>query len=150
MKSKRSNVILTLILVIAIALGLWSYQKGLLKRWIDNTPSQIIHISCPNLTVACKFKIDDQNYSIQSAKPINTSEPVKLTLTGPAQSVRLNWQMANMEMGNNSYKMLSDDQNTWRAETMLPLCTQQRMDWLLTLDIDQTQVLIQTQSGKRN
>jgi hypothetical protein len=97
--------------------------------------------------LGCTFKIDQQSFTVKSDQAINTSKPVHLTLIGPAKSIRLSWQMLGMDMGRNYYKMLSDDQQQWRAETMLPICSQQRLDWLLTFDIDQAQVLIQTQSG---
>ena len=134
------------LILLSLGAGFAAYQLGWFKPWFSKQPVQIVNIMCNDLSLGCSFKIDQQIYSIKSNQPINTSQPVNLTLQGPAQSIRLSWQMLGMEMGNNYYKMLSDDQKTWRAETMLPICSQQRLDWLLTLEIDQNRILLQTQS----
>lgn len=134
-----------LVVGVLLSLGFAAYQFG----WFQpaDKPVQIIHLSCTDLSLGCSFKIDQQSYTINSNAPINPSQPVKLTLKGPAESIRLSWQMLGMEMGNHYYTMLSDDKKSWRAETMLPICSQQRLDWLLTLEIDQSKVVLQTQSG---
>nr|WP_314901997.1 hypothetical protein [uncultured Deefgea sp.] len=147
MKSARIQLVVLLTATLAIGFAYSAYQKGYFNQWLSAKPTQIINISCANLSLGCTFKIDQQAFTIKSEGAINTSKPVKLSLVGPAKSVRLSWQMLGMDMGRNYYKMLSDDQQQWRAETMLPICSQQRLDWLLTLDVDQAQVLIQTQSG---
>ena len=147
MKQSRTKLIIILIIIINLVFTVSAYKQGLFDRWFINKPKQIINISCADLSLGCAFKIDQQSFTVKSDQAINTSKPVHLTLIGPAKSIRLSWQMLGMDMGRNYYKMLSDDQQQWRAETMLPICSQQRLDWLLTLDIDQAQVLIQTQSG---
>ena len=135
------------IVLLSLGFGFAAYKLGWFQQWFADKPVQIINISCADLSLGCTFKIDQENYTIKSKEPINTSKPVNLILKGPAQSIRLSWQMLGMEMGNNYYKMLTDDHKSWRAETMLPICSQQRLDWLLTLEIDQSRVLLQTQSG---
>jgi len=145
MISKRTKLIVSLIILIGMGL-FFSAQQGALKRWFAKKPNQIIHLSCPNLSSGCNFQIDQQTFNIRSKQPINTNKPVNLLVTGPAESIRLSWQMQGMEMVSNYYKMLSNNQQSWHAETMLPLCSQQRLDWILALEIDQAQILIQTQS----
>lgn len=147
MKSARFKVLILLTALIGLGFAYSAYQKGYFNQWFASKPTQIINISCLNLNSGCIFQIDQQTFTIKSEQAITTAKPVKLILIGPAKSVRLSWQMIGMDMGRNYYKMLSDNQQQWRAETMLPICSQQRLDWLLTLEIDQAQILIQTQSG---
>ena len=149
MNSKRTTLLVSLMIFIGIGL-FFSAQQGILQQWLAKKPNQIIHLSCPNLSSGCNFQIDQQTFSIRSTQPISTNKPVHLVVTGPAESIRLSWQMQGMDMGSNHYKMLSDDQKSWRAQTMLPLCSQQRLDWILTLEVDQAQILIQTQSIARS
>jgi hypothetical protein len=144
---KKWHLKITILLVALLCFGFTANKLGWLKLWNAEKPTQIINISCPDLSQGCTFKIDQQNYKISSQGPISTSKPVNLTLIGSAKKISLSWQMLAMEMGSNRYKMLSDDQQHWRAETMLPICSQQRLDWLLTLHIDQADVLLQTQSA---
>lgn len=138
---------IAVVLVAGLSFGFTAKQLGWLKLWEAEKPTQIINISCTDLSQGCSFKIDQQSYKISSQGAISTNKPVNLTLIGPAKKISLSWQMLGMEMGSNRYKMLSDDHITWRAETMLPICSQQRLDWLLTLHIDQADVLLQTQSA---
>ena len=136
------------VLILALLLGasLFAYKMGLFKGWQQAKVDQVIHISCPDLQQGCQFKINEQSYQIKSAAPVSTDQPVTLTLTGPAKSVYLNWQMVDMDMGSNRYKMQDIGKDQWQAETALPICSQKRQDWLLSLQLEQVEVRIQTTS----
>ncbi|WP_051534480.1 hypothetical protein [Deefgea rivuli] len=147
MKQWIIKIVIGHIVLLSLGFGFVAYQLGWFKQWMTETPTQIINVSCADLSLGCTFKIDQQEYKIKSPHTISTSKPVQIQLTGPAKNISLSWQMLGMDMASNRYKMLGDDQNIWHAETMLPLCSQQRLDWILTLNIDQTKVLLQTQSA---
>jgi hypothetical protein len=49
-------------------------------------------------------------------------KPASLDITG-----------LNMNMGLNRTPLLADGPNTWRGETVLPICTQRRMHWQAAL-----------------
>ncbi|MGL6041055.1 MAG: hypothetical protein ACRC01_07635, partial [Deefgea sp.] len=89
MKKSRTKLIIILIIVINLVFTVSAYKQGLFDRWLTDKPKQIININCTDLSLGCSFKIDQQAYTIKSSRAIKTSEPVHLTLIGPAQSVRV-------------------------------------------------------------
>lgn len=146
MKPLMVKIIIGLVILLGFGLTWNAFSPNAFKQWVTEQPTQVVKINCADLSLGCSFKIDQQVFEIKSLGTLNTSQPIELQLTGLAKKISLTWQMQGMEMSSNRYNMLSQNQKNWHAQTMLPICSQQRLDWLLTLHIDQTNVEIKTQS----
>ncbi|WP_035052994.1 hypothetical protein [Andreprevotia chitinilytica] len=105
-----------------------------------------LEVTCPDLASACMFSLDQQTYTLRSEATVIGSKPVVLTVTGPARDVHASWQMIGMEMGPNRYALQRQPNGSWQAQTLLPLCTQARRDWLLQLTVDGQVINVRTQS----
>lgn len=112
----------------------------------DNEPEA--RLDCPVFSEGCIFKFEEQNYQVKSEQALNANKPVQLHVEGRAKKIYASWQMQGMDMGPNRYMLLSDDQQHWRAQTALPMCTNKRQDWLLKLEIDGRRIEITTVSEK--
>ena len=138
-----------IIVPLALLVGLMycAYQFGWLAQLTRKKVDQLVHITCADLSQGCSFKLNAESYHLKSAAAVTSSKPVQLELIGKAEKIYLTWEMQGMEMASPRYRMLRSPDHQWRAETALAICSQKRQDWLLTVDIDQSQVVIQTQSA---
>lgn len=69
-------------------------------------------------------------------KPL-VSFPIRLQIEGgevAAQSVITDFQMQEMDMGMNRYRLQLSPQSDWRGKATLPVCTASRMDWLAIVE----------------
>ncbi|SMC16065.1 hypothetical protein SAMN02745857_00089 [Andreprevotia lacus DSM 23236] len=98
----------------------------------DQQPS----LQCADLSQTCHFMLGGRDYEVRSAAPLSGGKPVLLQVRGEAAKVEASWQMQGMEMGPNRYLLQQQAPADWRASTALPICTQRRTDWQLTLTID--------------
>ena len=111
-------------------------------------PAPTLHVGCPDLSRGCAVLVNGERYRLRSAAPLSGARPVDLTLEGRnIQSASVSWQMQGMEMGPNQFRFQRNGER-WQVQSALPLCSQNRLDWLLTLHIDQITVLINTVSER--
>lgn len=131
-----------LLILLGLALAIMGNKFG----WFtpDNEPEA--RLNCPVFNEGCVFHFEEQAYQVKSLAPLNANKPVQLQLTGKARVVHASWQMQGMEMGPNNYRLISNDQLHWSAQTALPMCTNKRQDWLLKLNIDGRSIHIATVS----
>ncbi|MDK2123102.1 hypothetical protein [Parachitinimonas caeni] len=97
-------------------------------------------VSCPDLSQSCQFELAGQTFRLQAASPPSGLRPFELTLTGPSQQARAHFSMIGMEMGPNGYQLRAAGSQQLKASVILPVCSQRRLDWLLTLELDQGRV----------
>ncbi|MFC7421901.1 hypothetical protein ACFQNF_18735 [Iodobacter arcticus] len=140
---KIIKITLTLLIALALTLAVLGNKFG----WFtpDNEPEA--RLDCPVFSEGCVFHFEEENYKVKSQEPLSANKPVQLLVTGKAKIIRASWQMQGMEMGPNNYRLLSNDQQHWQAQTALPFCTNKRQDWLLKLDIDGRRIAISTASN---
>ncbi|AZN35584.1 hypothetical protein [Iodobacter ciconiae] len=131
------------LVVLALILGVIGSKFG----WFTPENEPEVRIDCPIFSEGCLFSLDKENYQVKSQEPLSANKPVQLLVTGKAKSIHASWQMQDMEMGPNNYRLLSHDQQHWHAQTALPFCTNKRQDWLLKLDIDGRRINISTVSS---
>jgi hypothetical protein len=120
-----------------------AWNQGWLPTSQRATPQTM---PCANLAQGCDFALEGQVYHIQSDQPATPARPFVLTLTGaPLTSATASWQMAGMNMGPNRFHFAPGTHGQWQTRTALPFCTQARNDWLLTLNINKTKVILTIQ-----
>lgn len=52
-----------------------------------------------------------------------------------AEEVSIRFDMKDMSMGYNRFEATRQTENIWRGQTILPLCTQGRQDWQVTVSV---------------
>ncbi|QBC42658.1 hypothetical protein [Iodobacter fluviatilis] len=144
MKTWIIKIIVGHVIVLALILAVLGNKFG----WFtpDNEPEA--RLNCPVFSEGCTFNFEGQSYKVNSQAPLNANKPVQLQVEGKAKQIHASWQMQGMEMGPNRYRLLSNDQQHWHAQTALPICTNKRQDWLLKLEIDGHRIDISTVSEK--
>ena len=70
---------------------------------------------------------------LQPLKPF----PVKVHVQSeiPVTSVTVAFSMANMDMGQNRYRLISDGASAWFANVTLPVCSAGRSDWIADIEL---------------
>lgn len=121
-----------LICGIALLLG----GGALLYRGLSQPPDRPAeHLSCPDLVAGCLLPA--QGGRVVFDRYPRSMQPFQLTIEAPdAREVHASFVMADMQMGLNRYRLLADGAGQWKAEIILPVCTEARTDWVMTLDVD--------------
>ncbi|GHD65927.1 hypothetical protein [Jeongeupia chitinilytica] len=133
--------------VLLIAFGAaWHYGWVHPQYWFrDYQVNTIVTQQCDDLVAGCRFRLENHDYVLKSRGPVTTKAPVELVLSGKADKVGAEWAMAGMDMGSARYALQRDGES-WQASTILPVCSQKRQDWQLTLDIDRNRIVLLTRS----
>ncbi|AOY00267.1 hypothetical protein [Jeongeupia sp. USM3] len=142
---KRALLRVAAVLLIAFGAG-WYYGWIHPQYWFSKPHANtIVTQQCDDLAAGCRFRLENHEYELKSAGPVGTRAPVELVLSGKADKVSAEWAMAGMDMGSARYTLQQDGEQ-WRASTILPVCSQKRQDWQLTLDIDRNRIVLLTRS----
>lgn len=130
-----------LAVAVAVALGIAAFAAA--RYWQDREPQydRVAAAGCDLRTGACERPLPDGGSVVFAIDPATI--PLMRTL---ALTVRLQGGLAarrvvvdvrglNMDMGLNRTALVQDG-DTWRGETILPLCSQRRMEWEAAVRID--------------
>lgn len=121
--------------LLVAALGLIGLYAWLGPRNVAVTPS--IRVDCPSMAQACEVQRPNlPPIRLQVVGGVPAQGQFTLQLSGAQQAASANWQMSGMEMGPNRYQLQAQSDGSYRASMALPMCTQQRHDWILQLNID--------------
>lgn len=93
-------------------------------------------MDCQDLIRGCDIGVGQLTFS-QLPKPL---APFIITLKTQSIDTQLDvvkaqFNMQGMQMGFNNYRFMHLKKDTWQANVILPVCSQRRADWLMTLDI---------------
>ena len=94
--------------------------------------------NCDAAITTCRVSAGDIVVSLSMGPDVRPLQPFLLNLNieggkVDAQSVVADFQMQEMEMGSNRYRLI-EQPDGWQATVTLPLCTASRMDWLATIE----------------
>lgn len=145
MKLCRTNLFLPLLMTIALIVTV---------SGCDNSKKENVIVwplveSCNLHEQACESQLDDAKVRLQiNPHPIPIAKPlgIQVTLDNiPAERVQLDISGVNMYMGYNRVGLLEKSPGYYVGTSMLAFCTDQKMDWQITLMIqleDGTQIQV--------
>ena len=123
------------ILLISVAIA-----GGIYQTW-QHQYQHAQRIICANPLQGCEFQLNQQSVKVVFLDPPSGLHPFTVRVTaGRAQDIHAHFTMQDMEMGYNKYRLLPLSSGQWQAKVVLPVCVTGRHDWILTLNIDGTQV----------
>ena len=115
---------------------------GVYQMW-QHQYNHTQRITCANPLQSCDFELNQQAVKVVFLTPPSGLHPFIVRVNiAHAQSIHAHFTMQDMEMGYNKYRLLTLSPGYWQAKVVLPVCVTGRHDWILTLDIDGTQVEI--------
>lgn len=121
---------LTFILIVALIIG------GIYRR-SHQAHAHPDSVNCPDIMHTCQLTVNGQNVQLTFLQPPTGMHPFTLQVVAPdAHQVSANFAMADMDMGNNDYRLLRKNAQVWQAQVILPVCMSGSRNWLLTLNID--------------
>lgn len=133
---------------VALACGIALLLGGgaLLYRGLSQMPERpAVDLSCPDLVAGCLLPA--QRLRIVFDRYPRSMQPFQLLVEAPdAREVHASFVMSGMQMGLNRYRLLADGPGRWKAEITLPVCTEARNDWVMTLDVDGQRYQLQFRS----
>ncbi|MFL9610807.1 hypothetical protein ACKF11_12045 [Methylobacillus sp. Pita2] len=99
-------------------------------------------IACEDIVRGCRH--DD--LTIQAMTTPKVMQAFKMRVTLPeAESVQASFDMQDMQMGINRYRLQQQPDGSWRAMVTLPVCVSGSSDWVMTLDIKRPSQPLRTQ-----
>lgn len=98
------------------------------------TREKVIPLPCTDIVAGCPLPAPGAQ--IRFDRQPDALQKFRISVQWPgAAEVHASFQMQDMEMGFNRYRLLPAAAEGWQAEVMLPACIQGRKDWLVILEI---------------
>jgi hypothetical protein len=122
---------------VLIALGLGSLAwLGSAQHARERAGGQAL--TCPDLLGGCPLPDAGGTLTLQFSRPPRNLQAFELRLRGTALPARAqaSFHMLGMDMGYNRYDLRPQADGSLQARVTLPICTQDRADWILQLDLD--------------
>lgn len=136
--------------------GLWLFLSGLVlvavvtSLWrsrtaVDSETNEVLPLmvaaDCDSAQTACAARGAGFAVELSLGPHVRPMQPFAIQLramqgqlTSSAQ-VELQFRMQDMEMGQNHYRLVADEQGIWHGTAVLPVCSRGRSDWLAQLAI---------------
>lgn len=113
--------------VAALALGLLWPRLG--------TRDQAISVACKDIVAGCA--LSQAGSHVRFDRQPDALQRFTVFVVWPnVAEVHASFNMRDMEMGFNRYRLLPAGDGHWQAEVMLPACIQGRKDWLVMIEAD--------------
>ncbi len=94
-------------------------------------------INCPNILHTCQLTVNGQSIHLTFLQRPVGLHPFTLQVVAPdAHQISASFAMADMDMGNNNYRLVRKNGQIWQTQVILPVCMSGSPNWLLTLNID--------------
>lgn len=96
---------------------------------------QAIPLPCPDIVAGCE--LPTARLHVVFDRQPRVMQPFRVTVRMPdAREVHASFDMRDMQMGLNRYRLKTDERGLWWGEVTLPVCMQGRSDWVLQLEVD--------------
>lgn len=119
----RLVVVLVLVALVLVAY-LWLKPGG--------ATVEPLAIACEDIVRGCRHG----DLTIQAMTTPKVMQAFEMRVTLPeAESVQASFDMQDMQMGVNRYRLQQQPDGSWRAMVTLPVCVSGSSDWVMTLDI---------------
>lgn len=128
---------IAVLLVVAGVIGAWLLRPGLNRSAQEAVVLQIA-ADCDSAQRACRARGDGLELELRLGPPVRSMEAFDIQLRGALATdarVEVRFQMRDMDMGLNRYRLTLDANGVWRGHAMLPVCSTGRSDWVAQLDI---------------
>ncbi len=128
------------LLLASVVIGAWRYRST-----GDAIPEVLlplnIDVDCNSAQAACVARGEEFAVELSLGPPVQPMQPFNIQLhvlqgqLSTAAQVELQFQMQDMDMGQNRYRLMADEQGAWRGTAVLPVCSRGRSDWVAKLDV---------------
>lgn len=141
MMRKAGLGLLAVLVLIGIAIGAW------LRSHPDDTPASATALTvaadCDSARQTCSARAADLEIELCLGPPVRPMEAFEIRVLNPRNAldddaqITLEFQMRDMDMGLNRYRLEHAADGEWRGRAILPMCVSGRSDWLAKLEIAQ-------------
>lgn len=132
-------IILPLLLVVVLTGVLYSRHD---IGFFSPQPQPVVlsaDSDCNPLNKSCTVQSEDMAITLQlkgKVRPLQAFD-FEVDVEGPhaltAEQVSIRFDMKDMSMGFNRFEATRQTENIWRGQAILPVCTQGRQDWQVTI-----------------
>ncbi|MFW2374285.1 MAG: hypothetical protein ACN4GM_14260 [Gammaproteobacteria bacterium] len=140
MNNKLFMIGIALVFVLAYGLGQWlSYQQS-----PSRLPRKMMTAeACDPTQTACQATFGEHSLSLIFLDKPSTLKPFRVRLESDSEKIDnllVDFKMPGMNMGVNRHHM-NYENGYWQNQLVLPVCTQSRNDWSVTLELEQEGIL---------
>jgi len=127
--------LLPLVLIALIGVVVWLNA--------DRQDRSALGVACPDLVAGCAARVAGRDVRARADAPIKALRPFELWVEAAgAQRVEARFSMEGMDMGFNLYVLRAEAPGVFRARVTLPVCVSGSRNWLMTLDLDGTRLVL--------
>ena len=121
---------------VAILLGVAFYAHFARRA---QSPPQTRAIACADVAQGCAFDFRGQAAQVRFSRPPSAMQSFALTVKAPgARAVAVDFQMPDMDMGENRYVLKQVQPGVFTAENVvLPVCAHGGVSWAANLRVDE-------------
>ena len=146
--TRRNMARFILVIFIGLVVGVLSprWQKGSAPtnhveiRQLAITACDPVRQSCPAIgdegSVLIRFR-----GKVSALKPFQVEVRLRGRKASEVRNIILGFTMKGMDMGVNRYRLKRRQDGTWVAAVVLPVCTDRRNDWQVSLDVPMNNVI---------
>lgn len=134
--------LLTVLALIALAIGLWSLRPDTETAAQPATSLQVAP-DCDSARQPCRARGEDLEFELRLGPPVRPMEAFDIrlrslrgTFDADAQ-ISVEFQMRAMDMGRNRYRLERAAEGAWNGRAILPVCATGRNDWIARVEIVQ-------------
>ncbi len=139
MKPTTLQTIVVMMLCAGIAVA-WLLRPVSVDVAQENIPLHV-EAGCDSAQRSCRLLGDDIEFELSLGPPVRTMQTFVVVLhrlrgdIAADAHVEVQFQMRDMDMGLNRYRLIADADGVWRGQAMLPVCSDDRSDWLAQVTI---------------
>lgn len=142
MNSSRRGlwVFLLSLMFVAVITSLWRYRTV-----VDDEANEVLPLTvtadCDSAQAACAARGAGIAVELSLGPSMQPMQPFAIQLRvvqgqlSTNAQMELQFRMRDMEMGQNRYRLVADEQGVWHGTAVLPVCSRGRRDWLAQLAI---------------
>lgn len=109
----------------------------------DRQDSPPVSVVCPDVVAGCAARVAGRDVRVGVDAPIKPLRPFELRVeVAGVQRVEARFSMEGMDMGFNLYVLRAEAPGVFRARVTLPVCVSGSRNWLMTLDLDGTRLVL--------
>jgi hypothetical protein len=127
--------LLPLVLIALIGVVVWLNA--------DRHDSPPVSVACHDLVAGCVARVAGHEVRVRVDAPVKALRPFELWVeAASARRVEARFSMEGMDMGFNLYVLRDEAPGVFRARVTLPVCVSGSRNWLMTLELDGTRLVL--------
>lgn len=138
---KRTTIQTVVVVLLCVGIAAVWLLRPVIESGARNVLPLQVEAGCESAKRSCRLLGEGVEFELSLGPLLRTMETFSITVRHVRGDVASNaqvdvqFQMRDMDMGLNHYRLIADVDEVWRGQAMLPVCSSGRSDWLAQVTI---------------